>query len=153
MNITCGLLIYKIIPKLQVFLVHPGGPFWSKKDIGVWSIPKGVAEIGESFESAAIREFQEETGFDLVVDLKDLLPLGEQKLHVSKLMHCFALEKDIGNIKVKSNLFEMEWPFKSGKFEKFSETDKGEYFEIEVAKEKLNPKQVVFLDRLEKLLN
>jgi predicted NUDIX family NTP pyrophosphohydrolase len=132
MKKSAGLLIYrKKNGKIQIFLVHPGGLFWKNKDLNSWSIPKGEIENEEDLKNAAIREFEEETGMVLTDEDKEkIFYLGEVKSK-NKTVYVFALEKDLGDdIKIKSNLVKTE-------FGEFPEVDKGEYFDLEVAKEKL----------------
>jgi predicted NUDIX family NTP pyrophosphohydrolase len=132
MKKSAGILIYrKKNGKIQVFLVHPGGPFWKNKDLNSWSIPKGEVETEEDLKNTAIREFEEETGIILTDEDKEkIFYLGEVKSK-NKIVYVFALEKDLGDgIKIKSNLIQTE-------FGEFPEVDKGEYFDSEVAKEKL----------------
>jgi predicted NUDIX family NTP pyrophosphohydrolase len=126
-------------------LVHPGGPFWTKKDLGAWSIPKGEFQEGEDPLEAAQREFEEETGF----------PISGQFIHLSslkqksgKIIHAWAVEGDIDPVEIKSNTFELEWPPKSGKMKEFPEIDKAEWFTAPLAKQKINAGQVPFLDTL-----
>jgi len=149
---TSGLLVFrKKGGDIEVLIVHPGGPFFTKRDNGVWSIPKGVPDHGEQLENAAIREFREETGCEINLNLSQLVNLGNSRL-TAKTMYCFAFEQDIRNIQIKSNTFDIEWPPKGGKMQSFSETDRAEYFEIEKAKLKVYPKQVVFLERLQEYI-
>jgi predicted NUDIX family NTP pyrophosphohydrolase len=132
MKKSAGILIYrKKNGKVQVFLVHPGGPFWKNKDLNSWSIPKGEVENEENLKNTAIREFEEETGIVLTDEDKEkIFYLGEVKSK-NKIVYVFALEKDLGdNIEIRSNLVKTE-------FEEFPEVDKGEYFDLEVAREKL----------------
>jgi predicted NUDIX family NTP pyrophosphohydrolase len=132
MKKSAGILIYrKKNGKSQVFLVHPGGPFWENKDLNSWSIPKGEIENEEDLKNTALREFKEETGIVLTDEDKEkIFYLGEVKSK-NKIVYVFALEKDLGDdIKIKSNLVKTE-------FGEFPEVDKGEYFDLEVAKEKL----------------
>jgi predicted NUDIX family NTP pyrophosphohydrolase len=132
MKKSAGILIYrKKNGKIQIFLVHPGGPFWKNKDLNSWSIPKGEVENEEDLKNTAIREFEEETGIVLTDEDKEkIFYLGEVKSK-NKIVYVFALEKDLGGeIKIKSNLVKTE-------FGEFPEIDKGEYFDLEVAKEKL----------------
>jgi predicted NUDIX family NTP pyrophosphohydrolase len=132
MKKSAGILIYrKKNGKIQVFLVHPGGPFWKNKDLNSWSIPKGEIENEEDIKNTALREFEEETGIVLTDEDKEkIFYLGEVKSK-NKIVYVFALEKDLGDgIKIKSNLIKTE-------FGEFPEIDKGEYFDLEVAKEKL----------------
>jgi len=152
MTIKSGLLLFrKLDQKVQIFLVHPGGPIWSKRDLGAWSIPKGSLDHGELAADAAIREFKEETGHNPKVNKSQLIDLGHIP-YFSNIMYCFALEQDIGEIKVVSNLFDLEWPPKSGNMQQFSEMDRGGYFDLNTARLKLNLKQVAFIDKLEEYL-
>lgn len=144
MKISAGILPFKIYDNhIKVFLVHMGGPFWKNKDLGAWSIPKGELKSGENLLEAAIREFFEETGKKIDGDFIDL---GETKTS-NKIIHIFAIKKDL-DTNIKSNLFELEWPPKSGRIEKFPEVDKAEWFDIDEAYEKIVKSQRVFLDRL-----
>lgn len=141
-----GILAYKYVGKqLEVMLAHPGGPFWEKKDQAAWSIPKGLQEKDESILDTAKREFEEETGCMIQ---KDLLLLGTIKQPSKKLVTIFAVEMDIDISKVKSNLFEMEWPPKSGNMQKFPENDRAQWFKIEEARKKIFKGQVGFLNKL-----
>ena len=146
-----GILAYKYVNgKLMVMLAHPGGPFWAKKDEAAWSIPKGLQEEEETILDTAKREFEEETGCKIE---KDLLELGTIKQQSKKQITIFAVEMDIDVNEVKSNLFEMEWPPKSGNMQKFPENDKAQWFTIEEAKKKIFKGQKGFLDKLVKFLN
>jgi predicted NUDIX family NTP pyrophosphohydrolase len=128
-----------------VFLVHPGGPFWARKDDGAWSIPKGEYADPEDALQAAKREFQEETG--IAAD-GELLPLGELKQPGGKLVTAWAVEMEIDAALVKSNTFSLEWPPKSGKTQEFPEIDRASWFPVSTARSKLLQGQVAFLDRL-----
>ncbi|KAA9039081.1 NUDIX domain-containing protein [Ginsengibacter hankyongi] len=144
---SAGLLLYRTGKNvLEVFLVHPGGPFWKNKDEGAWSIPKG--EFGENEEplKAAIREFLEETG---KVVFGKFLKLNPVKQKSGKDIFAWALEKNIDAAQIVSNNFEMEWPPHSGKFQNFPEVDRGEWFLINEAKKKINAAQVSLLTELE----
>lgn len=148
---SAGLLVYRFRDgSLEVLLVHPGGPYWTKKDDGAWSIPKGEFDIGEEDPlKTAKREFKEETGFD--VD-GSFMPLDTLKQPSGKIVHAWAIEGDCDAAKIKSNTFKMEWPPRSGKQQEFPEVDRGGWFNLETAKIKLLKGQVGFLDRfLEKL--
>lgn len=141
-----GILLYRFIEsKLQIMLVHPGGPFWVKKDDGSWSIPKGIYKDEENPLDAARREFREETGHH--VDGK-FLDLGKVKQPSGKIVHAWALEQDFDTSKLVSNTFSLEWPPKSGTIQKYPEVDRGGWFEIPDAKIKLVKGQVEFIDRL-----
>lgn len=145
-----GILAYKYVDgKLKVMLAHPGGPFWARKDEAAWSIPKGLQETDETILNTAKREFEEETGCKIQ---KDLLELGTIKQPSKKLITIFAVEMEIDVDKVKSNLFEMEWPPKSGKIQKFPENDRAQWFAIEEAKKKIFKGQKGFLDKLVEIL-
>ena len=146
-----GILAYKYVEgKLEVMLAHPGGPFWARKDEAAWSIPKGLQETDESILDTAKREFEEETGCKIQTDL---LELGTIKQPSKKLITIFAVEMEVDVNMVKSNLFEMEWPPKSGNIQKFPENDKAQWFTIEEARKKIFKGQKGFLDRLVDILN
>ena len=150
MIISAGLLAYRRREgKLEVFLVHPGGPFYKKKDEGVWSIPKGEFDNGESPIDAARREFTEETGFPAE---GEFIPLGEAKQRSGKLVHAWAFETDFDAARMQSNTFRMEWPPKSGQTAEFPEVDRGEWFDLTEARRKMLAGQVVFLEALESRL-
>lgn len=135
-----GILLFRYLDnRLQVMLVHPGGPFWAKKDEGAWSIPKGLLEENEEALEAAKREFAEETGFDIVGEFIDL---GELKQPSKKIVHAWALEKNIDTSKIKCNSFSLEWPPKSGKIKDYPEIDKGQWFDIDEARKKRIHRQV-----------
>ncbi len=145
-KLSAGILLYrKNSGRLEVFLVHPGGPFWKNKDLGAWSIPKGEYEIGEDPLAAARREFVEETGHSLP-DGK-LVPLTELKQPSGKIVLAWALEGDCP-VDVHSNLFTLEWPPNSGKHVDFPEVDRAGWFEIGEARARLLPGQLGFLDQL-----
>lgn len=146
-----GILAYKYINgRLLVMLAHPGGPYWAKKDEAAWSIPKGLQGKNETILETAKREFQEETGCKIEADL---LELGTIKQPSKKQVTIFAIEMEINVNKVKSNLFEMEWPPKSGSIQKFPENDRAQWFTLEEAKKKIFKGQKGFLDKLAKSLN
>lgn len=149
---SAGILIYRRQgASIEVLLVHPGGPFWARKDAGAWSIPKGLVEDGdEDHPAAAAREFFEETGFPCPEGEK--LDLGEVKMKSGKLIHAWAVEGDLDATQLKSNVFPMEWPPKSGKTQDFPEIDRGQYFSLDEARLKLHPSQIPFIDRLLELL-
>ena len=149
-KLSAGLLLFRrTSPQIEVFLVHPGGPFWARKDEGAWSLPKGEYAGGEHPLDAARREFQEETGFDLD---GDFLPLGEVRQSGGKLVTAWALEGDIDPSSVRSNTFSLEWPPKSGRTQEFPEVDRAAWFSLPAARAKLLKGQVPFLDRLEQRL-
>ncbi|MBE8726198.1 NUDIX hydrolase [Flavobacterium hungaricum] len=143
MKQSAGILLYKFVDKtVFFFLVHPGGPFWKNKDLESWSIPKGEFTDDEEPLDAAIREFKEETGFE--VD-GDFIKLEHVKLKSGKIVHAWAVDFDLDEALLKSNNFEMEWPPKSGKLESFPEVDKGEWFQTDDALKKINPAQADFI--------
>jgi predicted NUDIX family NTP pyrophosphohydrolase len=148
---SAGLLPYrKRGSSLEVFLVHPGGPFWRKKDAGAWSIPKGEYPEGEDPLDGARREFQEETGR---TPDGDLIPLTEIRQSGGKYVKAWAMETDFDASTIVSNTFFLEWPPKSGKQQEFPEVDRAGWFSIETAREKILPAQAVFLDELISKLN
>jgi predicted NUDIX family NTP pyrophosphohydrolase len=130
----------------EVLLVHPGGPFWARKDAGAWSIPKGEHGDDEDPREAARREFEEETGTALAPG--ELADLGTVTLKSGKLVAAFAVEGDLDPEGIRSNTFELEWPPRSGRTQTFPEVDRAGWFDLEAAREKLNPAQTPFLDRL-----
>ena len=131
-----------------MLLVHPGGPFWAKRDDGAWSIPKGEYEDGEDPQAAARREFEEELGSPLP-EGAELRELGEVKQKNRKVVAAWAVEGDLDASAAHSNTFEMEWPPRSGRRQEFPEIDRAEWFPLARAREKLLPAQAAFLDRLE----
>ena len=134
---------------LEVFLVHPGGPFWSKKDAGSWSIPKGEYVPGEDPFEVAKREFQEETSFEAS---GEFIPLTSRKQPSGKIITAWVFEGDCDASAVKSNTFLMEWPPGSGRQQEFPEVDRAGWFSISVAKEKISKGQSGFLDELIQVL-
>lgn len=143
---SAGIVLYRRGAKeLEIFLVHPGGPFWMKKDLGAWSIPKGEYAVGEDPLATATREFAEETGFELPTGT--LQPLGQVTLASGKVVKAWAVEGDC-DCAIRSNTFSMEWPPKSGKRQEFPEVDRAEWFPLSRARDKINPAQCAFLDRI-----
>lgn len=143
---SAGILLYRMINKtLEVLLVHPGGPFFAKKDLGSWSIPKGEYLEEEDPLEAAKREFLEETGFALHGEYTALAPVKQKS---GKVVYAWAIEGNIDEKKIKSNLFQIEWPPKSGKLKEYPEIDRAEWFDISSAKQKINPAQVELLFEL-----
>lgn len=146
-----GILLFRFRDdKLEVLLVHPGGPFWIRKDEGAWSIPKGLFDEDERPLDAAKREFKEETGFEAEGEFIDL---GEQKQPSRKIVHAWALEKDLDETKVVSNKFALEWPKKSGVIREYPEIDRARWFDVDQARIKIQKGQLVFIDRLIEILN
>lgn len=150
-KLSAGILLYRRRrDQLEVFLVHPGGPFWAKRDAAAWSIPKGEYEPGEDPIAAARREFLEETGFP--VPAGELQPLGEVKLVSRKTVSAWAVEGDCDEQAIHSNLFSLEWPPKSGKTQEYPEVDRAEWFSVPIAHQKIHSAQTEFLHRLVALL-
>jgi predicted NUDIX family NTP pyrophosphohydrolase len=148
-KISAGLLMYCVRgDRMEVLLVHPGGPFWMRKDAGAWSLPKGEVGSGEDALEAAKREFEEETGFH---PEGEFLPLGEVVQKGGKVFRAWAFEGDCNPASFKSNTFTMEWPPRSGKTQEFPEIDRGEFFPLEEAKKKINPAQLDLIDALEQI--
>ena len=143
---SAGILLYRTKNKIvEVLLVHPGGPFWIKKDAGAWTIPKGELNENEEPFDAAIREMKEETGIILKGNYLELTPVKQK---AGKLVYAWANEQDIDPSEIKSNEFEIEWPPKSEKKKLFPEIDKADWFDIKTAKEKINPGQLPLIEEL-----
>jgi predicted NUDIX family NTP pyrophosphohydrolase len=150
-KLSVGLLMYRVREgRLEVFLVHPGGPLWAKKDEGAWSIPKGLVEEGEDPLKAAIREFEEETGIE--VRTEDFIPLTPVRLKSGKVVQAWAFEGDCNPDNIRSNTFRMEWPPRSGRYQEFPEIDRAGWFKVNTAKKKINPGQVGLLEELKRRL-
>ncbi len=146
---SAGILLYRNkTTRLEIFLIHPGGPFFKHKDEGAWSIPKGEFLDGEEPLAAAKREFLEETGQPIDGNFIKLTPV---QLKSGKIIHAWAVEGDINHQNIISNHFEMEWPPKSGKMMSFPEVDKAGWFDADMAKLKLNAAQVRLVEELEDL--
>jgi predicted NUDIX family NTP pyrophosphohydrolase len=149
MKQSAGLLMYRGFPRaIELLLVHPGGPFWAKKDLGAWSIPKGEYEDGEDPLAVAIREFTEELGARPISGPTKCLNLGEIMQPSQKHVTAFAIAGDFDPSELKSNLFEMEWPPKSGRMQSFPEVDRAAWFAPDEARKKILPGQEPFIDRL-----
>ena len=142
---SAGLLLYRRCTQLEVFLVHPGGPFWSKKDAGAWSLPKGEIGEGEDALQAAKREFTEETGFQIDGEFR---PLDPVKQSGGKIIYAWAVAADCDPARLRSNLFSLEWPPKSGRTQEFPEVDRSGWFSIAEARKRINAAQIGFLDQL-----
>ncbi len=153
-RVSAGILLFRRASEggIEVFLVHPGGPFFVGKDHGVWSVPKGEIEPGEDLLAAAIRELAEEVGVS--ADSSGALPLGSIRQKGGKLVHAWAIEWPAGReIEVRSNTFEMEWPPHSGLRESFPEVDRGAFLEPQEARARVNPAQIPLIDHLVELLH
>src|SRR3954463_4564656 len=148
---SAGILLYRGEgDSLEVLLVHPGGPFWAKKDEGAWSIPKGEYDDAEDPQACARREVHEETGPGRAPG--ELAELGSVRQKSGKQVTAWAAEGELDPSTVSSNTFEMEWPPRSGGRQAFPEVDRAEWFDLDTAREKLNPAQAAFIDRLADLL-
>jgi predicted NUDIX family NTP pyrophosphohydrolase len=147
---SAGLLPFRRTSgQLEVFLVHPGGPFWKNRDAGAWSIPKGEIAAGEEPLAAACREFHEETGFD---PSGPYIPLGSIQQKAGKLIHAWAFEGDADANSIVSNTTRIELPRNSGRFLEIPEIDRAAWFSPSVGREKINPAQIELIDRLEAFL-
>lgn len=134
--------------RIEVLLGHPGGPFWAKKDIGSWTIPKGEVEGDEELLAAARREFEEETGFR---PDGEVTPIGSVRLKSGKVVHGWAFEGDCDVARLNSVTFTMEWPPRSGRRQEFPEIDGVEWLTLDTARKKIQPAQEPFIDAIEKL--
>jgi predicted NUDIX family NTP pyrophosphohydrolase len=144
---SAGILLHRDAGGgIEVLLVHPGGPFWARRDAGVWSIPKGEYSDGEDPLDAARREFAEELGSRAPDG--DPADLGEIRQKSGKVVRGWALAGDLDPVTIQSNTFTLEWPPRSGRMREFPEVDRAEWFGLERAREKINPAQAAFLDRL-----
>jgi predicted NUDIX family NTP pyrophosphohydrolase len=149
---SAGILLYRFAGEAsEVLLVHPGGPFWARKDAGVWSIPKGEYDDTEDPLACALREFEEETGTAL--DPEEPVELGSIQQRSGKVVTAWAAEGDLDADSIASNTFTMEWPPRSGTTAEFPEVDRAAWFSLDEAREKLNPAQVEFVDRLAEWLD
>jgi predicted NUDIX family NTP pyrophosphohydrolase len=148
---SAGLLMYRHRGGgVEVFLVHPGGPFWARKDKAAWSIPKGEIDPGEEPLAAARREVEEETGLVVEGQLRPLAPVRQPG---GKVVHAFAIEAEADPAKVRSNTFEMEWPPRSGRTQAFPEIDRAAWFPLDLAREKIHKGQIPLLEELGALLS
>jgi predicted NUDIX family NTP pyrophosphohydrolase len=144
---SAGLLLYRsVYGAVEVFLVHPGGPFWAKKDEAAWSIPKGEIAEGEEPLEAAKREFREETGFAMEGVFEALEPV---RLAGGKTVYAWFIEGDIDASAIRSNTFSMAWPPRSGKMQEFAEVDRGEWFDLAAARGKILKGQIPLLEEFE----
>jgi predicted NUDIX family NTP pyrophosphohydrolase len=144
---SAGILLYRgALPSLEVLLVHPGGPFWAKKDDGAWSIPKGEYDESEDPLAVARREFEEELGS--APPDGEIVALGELVQPSRKAVRAYALEGNFDPAKLRSNRFELEWPPKTGRKQSFPEIDRAAWFGLDEARKKILPGQAPFIDRL-----
>lgn len=147
---SAGILLHRLTDgAVEVLLVHPGGPFWIKKDLGAWSIPKGEVGDGEEPLACALRELKEELGAPFELAPEDLTELGTVRQKSGKVVHCWAARADFDPATLSSNTFSIEWPPRSGVQREFPEVDRAEWFGLDEARQKINPAQADFLDSLE----
>ena len=146
---SAGLLLFRRLRELEVFLVHPGGPFWRGRDAGAWSIPKGEIGAGEDALAAARRELAEETGVAVEGDFMELVPVRQKG---GKIVRAWAIEADCDAASIVSNVFSMEWPPRSGRSQEFPEVDKAAWFGMAEARGRINAAQAALLDELERRL-
>jgi predicted NUDIX family NTP pyrophosphohydrolase len=147
---SAGIVMYRYCAStLEIFLAHPGGPFWKNKDLGAWSIPKGEFDKGEDPLEAAKREFYEETGFAVN---GNFIALGPVRQAGGKLVYAWAVEGNCKAESIKSNSFTLEWPPRSGRHKEFPEVDRAGWFSIELARKKILKGQLVLLDELQRQL-
>jgi predicted NUDIX family NTP pyrophosphohydrolase len=146
---SAGLLLYRLHNELEVFLVHMGGPYWTRKDLGAWSIPKGEYEAGEDALEAAKREFAEETGFTVDGEFRKLTSVKQPS---GKVVEAWAIEGDVDPAKLRSNTFTMEWPVGSGHQREFPEVDRAAWFSLAEARRKIFKGQLKLLDELAAML-
>ncbi|SIO58074.1 Predicted NTP pyrophosphohydrolase, NUDIX family [Bradyrhizobium erythrophlei] len=149
-NLSAGILAYRRRNGLEVLLVHPGGPFWRKKDDGAWSIPKGEIDGSEDPEQAARREFAEELG--PAATIGSLETLGDVQQQGGKRVSAFYGQSDFDTARLESNTFELEWPPRGGRVQSFPEVDRAEWFELKAARTKILSAQSELIDRLEAIL-
>ncbi len=143
---SAGLLVFRESKGfLELFLVHPGGPFYAKRDLGVWSIPKGLFDSDEDPLTAARREFEEETGQRIAGDFIELAPITQKG---GKLVYCWGVEADPDADNIESNTFELEWPPRSGKMQTFPEVDRAAWFDVDTARQKILAAQAELIDDL-----
>lgn len=146
---SAGILLFRRGDgELEFLLVHPGGPFWTRKDKGAWSIPKGQIEPEEEPRACAIRELEEELGPAPELDPEQLIELGSIRQRAGKIVEAWAAEGEFDPARLDSNTFSMEWPPRSGSQQEFPEVDRAEWFDLRTARKKILPAQAAFLDRL-----
>jgi len=149
-EVSAGLLAFRRLNGVEVLLAHPGGPYWAKKDDGAWTIPKGLAEPGDDLLATAQREFTEETNFIAIGEFTALKPVKQKS---GKVVHGFAIEQQFDLSLFASNTFEIEWPPRSGRWQRFPEVDRVAYFSLPVAMTKIVSYQAPFLVELQQRLD
>jgi predicted NUDIX family NTP pyrophosphohydrolase len=146
---SAGILLFRRVEEdVEVLIVHPGGPFWARKDFGAWSVPKGEYNEGEAALACALRELEEELGSLPAISEDDLIDLGEVRQKSGKRVRVWAVESEFDPSTLNSNTFMMQWPPHSGRQREFPEVDRAEWFAPRKAKRKLIPAQAAFVDRL-----
>jgi predicted NUDIX family NTP pyrophosphohydrolase len=152
---SAGVLLFRkgAADAPEFLLVHPGGPFWTKRDLGAWSIPKGQIEDGEDPRDCALREMREELGPAPTLAPDQMITLGSVRQRAGKVVEAWASEADFDPAQLASNTFELEWPPRSGRTQEFPEVDRAEWFDLEEARRRILPAQAEFLDRLVAHLN
>ena len=151
---SAGVLLFRSPVSPELLLVHPGGPFWARKDLGAWTIPKGEPDPGEEPRRCALRELGEELGPEAPsLDPGELIELGSVRQKAGKLVHAWAAEAEFDPAALASNSFELEWPPRSGTRREFPEVDRAEWFEPEQARRRILPAQVPLIDRLLDMLD
>jgi predicted NUDIX family NTP pyrophosphohydrolase len=146
---SAGILLFRLLAERpQLLLVHPGGPYWARRDLGAWTIPKGEYEAGESALECALRELREELGEPPALDAEALIDLGSVRQKSGKVVEAWAAEADFDTERLASNAFSIEWPPHSGKMREFPEVDRAEWFEPEQARRKILPAQADLIERL-----
>lgn len=146
---SAGILLFRFVDGApQLLLVHPGGPYWAKRDLGAWTIPKGEYEEGESAQDCALRELGEELGEAPQLELEALIDLGSIRQKSGKVVEAWAAEGDFDPARLRSNTFAVEWPPRSGNQREFPEVDRAEWFEPELARRKILAAQAELIERL-----
>jgi predicted NUDIX family NTP pyrophosphohydrolase len=146
---SAGILLFRLAgAEPELLLVHPGGPYWAKRDLGAWTIPKGEFESGESARECALRELGEELGTAPTIDAEKLIDLGAVRQKAGKVVEAWAAEGDFDPAKLSSNAFSIEWPPRSGAEREFPEVDRAEWFDPAQARRKILPAQATLIDRL-----
>jgi predicted NUDIX family NTP pyrophosphohydrolase len=147
---SAGILLFRATEpgSVEFLLVHPGGPFWAKRDQGAWTIPKGGLEDGEDPRDCALREMGEELGAAPALGFEDLIELGSVRQRAGKVVEAWAADAEFDPAALASNTFTMQWPPRSGREQEFPEVDRAEWFDLEAARRKIIPAQSAFLDRL-----
>jgi predicted NUDIX family NTP pyrophosphohydrolase len=147
-KVSAGVLLFRRRAAPELLLVHPGGPFWARRDEGAWSIPKGECEDGEELHDCAVRELREELGDALEITVDSLIELGSVRQKSGKVVHAWAAEGDFDPTELRSNTFTVEWPPRSGNDQEFPEVDRAEWLDPATARRKIIPAQAALVERL-----